>query len=370
MDRFETFLHYGFSREVYQTCMPDVVRHNIKSVRYLSRIFFGAMVIFLVLAVLGVNRRFVVVYGLEALVFGVLTAFVQRQELAQRFSMGVVVMVSVALVSFGIVASASDPTVVATAFHVLMIVVAIFFVTTMLPMMGVLAVGVVGLVGSSFWGKPAALVWGDASNAVIFFVVALVLHYVTSHDRIQNYLNLHELRTTRRELAIESHFDGLSGLFNRAHFFEIADGLDLTGDYTVCLIDIDNFKQVNDKYGHHTGDLTIAALGAAIRTTLGLKGKEGADAATAPAAGRKTFAGRLGGDEFIMLVGPDGPDPHEAGRRVQEIMAETTLGNLHGVGVSIGYASTREYPGIKVDKLYRVADVKMYVEKTAHHAGR
>lgn len=368
MDRIEAFLHYGFSPEVYDAVRPNIVDHNLGSARSLSKIFSIVMALFLVLAFAGVNRRFIGTYAVEALVFALATLVIGIPSIAERHSKAIVVVVSVALVSFGIVASVSDHTVVATSFHVVIIVVAIFFITTMPWMVGILGLGVVGLVGSSMVGKPAALAGGDAYNAVIFFLVAMALHYITSRDRIQSYVNLQELQRTRHELAIRSHFDGLSGLFNRTHFFEVTDQLDMTEPYTVCLIDIDNFKKVNDQLGHHTGDLVIEGLGEVIRATLGLPGKSGEDAASeTPAPGRKTFAGRLGGDEFIMLVGPDGPDPREAGRKVQETMAAGTFGDLHGVGISIGYADTREYPGMDVGKLYRAADVKMYLEKNEHH---
>lgn len=370
MERIQTFLHYGYDRKIYDSCAPDIARHNLKVAKRLSLIFLVIMVLFLTLSVVGINRQFALVYGIETVEFAFTTALADKKVFAERHSRFIVMLVAFALIAFGITASVADTTVVATSFHVMMILVAVFFVTTLLPMMCVLGVGVVGLIATSVACKPAWLASGDTVNAVIFFFAAIVMHYLTSQDRVQNYLNLHELREARKALAIESHFDGLSGLFNRTHFFEIAEALDMTEEYTVCLIDIDNFKLVNDQYGHHTGDLVIAALGAAIRTALHLKGKQGADAATAPAAGRKTFAGRLGGDEFIMLVGPDGPDAHEAGRRVQEIMASTDFGELHGIGVSIGYASTAEYPGVRVNRLYRAADVRMYLEKTEHHIGR
>ena len=368
MDRLEAFLHYGYSREVYDSCAPNIVRHNLRSARDLSRIFFVVMAFFLLLSVAVVNSRFMIVYGMETLGFALVALVINIKPLAERHSAFISIFVSIALLSFGIASSAADNTVVATSFHVIMIIVAIFFITSLFPMIIVLGLGVAGLIGSAMVGKPEALAMGDAYNAVIFYVVALVLHYITSRDRIRSYVNLHELYETRRELAIQSHFDSLSGLFNRTRFFEVVERLDLTEDYTFCLLDVDNFKRINDHYGHHTGDLAIAGLGAAIRTTLGLEGMEGEDTATEPAVGRKTFAGRLGGDEFVMLIGPDGPDPHEAGHRIKEIMASGNYGNLHGVDISIGYASTREYPGINVDKLCRVADVKMYVQKEEHHA--
>ncbi len=370
MDRFDSFMHYGFDRKTYDACRSDIVEHNLRSAKSLSRVFFVAMAMFLLLSVIGVNSRFLVVYAIETIGFALVTLIIDTRKEATRHSTLIVVLVSIALLAFGIVSSAADVTVVATSFHVVMIVIAIFFVATMPTMAAIFGIGVVGLAVDSYLFKPAALAIGDTYNAVIFLVVALALHFITCRDRIQSYVNLHELQAARRELAIESHFDGLSGLFNRTHFFEVTEALDMSGDFTVCLVDIDDFKKVNDQYGHHTGDLVIAGLGAAIRTALGLAGKAGSDAATAPAKGRQTFAGRLGGDEFIMLVGPDGPDAHEAGRRVQEIMASTDFGELHGIGVSIGYASTAEYPGVRVNRLYRAADVKMYLEKTKHHIGR
>ena len=215
MDRFDSFMHYGFDRKTYDACRSDIVEHNLRSAKSLSRVFFVAMAMFLLLSVIGVNSRFLVVYAIETIGFALVTLIIDTRKEATRHSTLIVVLVSIALLAFGIVSSAADVTVVATSFHVVMIVIAIFFVATMPTMAAILGIGVVGLAVDSYLFKPAALAIGDTYNAVIFLVVALALHFITCRDRIQSYVNLHELQAARRELAIEPHFDGLSGLFSR-----------------------------------------------------------------------------------------------------------------------------------------------------------
>lgn len=79
-----------------------------------------------------------------------------------------------------------------------------------------------------------------------------------------------------------SERDGMTGLLNRQAFDEAAEALDGTGG-AVVFCDIDRFKQVNDRYGHQTGDGVIRAFAALL-------------------AGTGHRAGRMGGEEFALLV--------------------------------------------------------------------
>ena len=107
----------------------------------------------------------------------------------------------------------------------------------------------------------------------------IMLHDITSQKQIQN------------ELFALSITDSLTGLPNRREFFEklplrIAEAKRNQNDLTLVMIDIDNFKQINDTLGHQAGDLAMKLISSAIRQSL------------------RTYdlAARYGGDEFAILL--------------------------------------------------------------------
>ncbi|WP_144011183.1 sensor domain-containing diguanylate cyclase [Marinomonas posidonica] len=95
----------------------------------------------------------------------------------------------------------------------------------------------------------------------------------------------------QEELERRAYYDHLTGLANRGHFFELCEqalNLALTKSSPVALImlDVDHFKQVNDLYGHKTGDLVLQALADNGRSILA----------------EEEVLARIGGEEFIVLL--------------------------------------------------------------------
>ena len=155
---------------------------------------------------------------------------------------------------------------------------------------------------------------------------------------------------TGSQIASES--DLLSGVANRRGFDRQAQELlaRIAPDVqplSVAVFDLDHFKQVNDSYGHQTGDAVIAAFGALLRNT-------------APSA---AIIGRMGGEEFAMLV------PRSNGTDTW-IFAETIrLGTLRdtretvAATVSGGVAERRA--GETLAEMMRRADQALYQAKSA-----
>ena len=96
---------------------------------------------------------------------------------------------------------------------------------------------------------------------------------------------------THRELAEKAITDGLTGLFNRGYFEEILSREFQRSErygrrFSLALVDVDDFKQFNDRFGHQAGDEALAALGVAIRRAV-----------------RSTdLAARYGGDEIVIIL--------------------------------------------------------------------
>jgi diguanylate cyclase (GGDEF)-like protein len=147
--------------------------------------------------------------------------------------------------------------------------------------------------------------------------------------------------------------DALTGLPNRRAIDDhlkrlLAQAGRSLNPMSAILLDLDHFKQINDTYGHERGDEVLAALGAVMRSKL-----RGSD-----------FAGRSGGEEFIVLL----PDTDRAGAmRVAEHLRQAMHSlNLPGVTravtASFGVAS---YPDDALDgeTLMRLADRALYSAK-------
>jgi diguanylate cyclase (GGDEF)-like protein len=140
--------------------------------------------------------------------------------------------------------------------------------------------------------------------------------------------------------------DPLTGLGNHRHFHERLeaelDRAETRGEpLTLCLIDLDDFKRINDSYGHPVGDRVLAEVAACLRH------------------GGEAF--RLGGDEFALLL-------HGLGEDEALAIAETVVARLaaldhdssRGVCFSAGVAS---FPGVQRSDLQRFADAALYRAK-------
>jgi diguanylate cyclase (GGDEF)-like protein len=165
---------------------------------------------------------------------------------------------------------------------------------------------------------------------------------------------LHKLGRSEKLAHTTALTDGLSGLPNRRALFERLDraGKGKSSTYrTVVFIDLDGFKEVNDIYGHATGDKLICIVADALKGRIPERG----------------MLARLGGDEFALLVGGDDADA------ACNAFAKSALTFLHApirigertiqIGASIGIASA-DATEVSSQELFRRADMAMYHSKS------
>jgi diguanylate cyclase (GGDEF)-like protein/putative nucleotidyltransferase with HDIG domain len=170
--------------------------------------------------------------------------------------------------------------------------------------------------------------------ALVGPLVAVALYQRSAHEA---------LRAVRLALT-----DPLTGLGNHRHFHErLERDLHLAQTrgtpLSVCLIDIDNFKTINDRYGHPVGDRVLEQTASRLRQ------------------GGEAF--RIGGDEFVLLL--PGRDEQEAVRVAQSVLERVAaLECEHGgpVTVSAGIASYPEHAAER-SELVRLADSALYWSK-------
>jgi len=175
-----------------------------------------------------------------------------------------------------------------------------------------------------------------------FFIVLFILMELTEHFK--------KIRHT--ELLSET--DYLTGLYNNRKFHQLTETFitDSTQPFSIISIDIDQFKKVNEGYGHQVGDEILKELG------LRLKGL------VSPAEGYVT---RNGGEEFVVLS-PNSPPAMglDLGERIRSSVARFPI-KVSGhqevsITVSVGVSS---YPdnGLTIHDLYNAADMALLEAK-------
>ncbi len=153
-------------------------------------------------------------------------------------------------------------------------------------------------------------------------------------------------------LAEKARHDGMTGMLNRAGFFEALRNGGRREGGVLMIIDADRFKEINDNFGHLAGDEALLMIAAAIR-----KGVRTRD-----------IVGRIGGEEFAVFV-PAAEETEARGiaerirRNVEEIEFSPSKAGLLPLSVSIGGALQR--PGADVPDLMREADRQLYAAKKA-----
>ncbi|MFI5895185.1 putative bifunctional diguanylate cyclase/phosphodiesterase [Actinoplanes sp. NPDC051513] len=190
---------------------------------------------------------------------------------------------------------------------------------------------------------------------VALIATVAVTALVTVRQYIAYRENARLLRNTRvqeERLQYEVSHDGLTGLANRALFRDrLRDALETTGTASVLLVDLDDFKTVNDLLGHGAGDRLLISVARLLRAEAGDGG----------------LPVRVGGDEFAVLLTGAGADPDELAQRLLAAFTRPISEHRLLVQVSIGIAVAA--PGATVDSVLLNADVAMYTAKQQGNAG-
>lgn len=193
---------------------------------------------------------------------------------------------------------------------------------------------------------------GVFSIGVMIFIAAMLI------DFSQNII--HALYDGARSEALEklAYTDELTGLSNRRACEEAMDELDAgeSGSYAIGVFDLNNLKQVNDRFGHEEGDEFIKAFGVILSEAFSECG----------------FVGRTGGDEFMVIL-------HDVTRemidnrlaQMQEKMLLKNREHKHwGLSTAYGVCESKEAPDQAARELYRIADERMYACKQEMKKGR
>ncbi|MDX1300975.1 diguanylate cyclase [Photobacterium sp.] len=166
--------------------------------------------------------------------------------------------------------------------------------------------------------------------------------------------NITERHELEKELKYKSEVDALSGTFNRRKLFEHLSEAFYTfqrykENFCFLLIDIDDFKRINDTHGHQSGDEALRFIANTCQSEI-----------------RHTdIMGRLGGDEFgIIHRNASIASSSALAKRLNGVVARRTKEKQSGldlsISIGIGYFKESDY---SVDQIYKRADVALYQSK-------
>ncbi len=163
-----------------------------------------------------------------------------------------------------------------------------------------------------------------------------------------------ELNTVMQQAQEQAITDDLTGLYNRRHLMEILrrqQALAVRGDYhfSLCFVDLDHFKQINDNYGHKTGDEVLQTFADLARNSVR----------------EVDFVARLGGEEFVLvLVRTELPGAQHVAERLRISMSKArldVLGPDSQVTASIGVSQYKAKE--KIEETMHRADIAVYAAK-------
>lgn len=164
-------------------------------------------------------------------------------------------------------------------------------------------------------------------------------------DRFLRLKRAHdEARATASALQVMAHSDPLTGLGNRR---AIEKAFVDRRPEAIAIVDLDHFKAVNDRHGHDVGDRVIRAAGAALSSGSAL-------------------AGRIGGEEFVLLLYGNGAEINEEAERLRHRIAAYTAETIPelsaGVTASIGLVLVGDST---FGMAMKIADINLYAAKSS-----
>ncbi len=184
------------------------------------------------------------------------------------------------------------------------------------------------------------------------------------HQQLEQDKRLKALEAKNQQLDQIAIRDPLTGLYNRRFFDEVLARewrrFQRTGEgFTIIIMDVDAFKNVNDRYGHEAGDRALQQVGTGLRATLRAS----------------DLVARVGGDEFAALLPRTDtersrPVIEKLCDTVKQLRLQTESGPIP-VSLSLGTATVPGFPPVtSAAELLRVADKRMYEAKRLYSEGK
>ncbi len=368
-----SFNYYGYTKESYMECSEMIRTTNRKHTTILNTWFILINLLYLVFSYLnlfGVNQEripFYAAYLLVGIIFELwLTVF---PKTAEKHNYITVFSSIIGLLSYGILTSIFAPYMPATMFLVLLSLTALSYIGNMAIMISVSLVGVGIFLTTSYLYKTFSIAYNDTYNAVVVMTLVFGLHYTFQRTRVSQFILYQRDLQIQRELEIKSSFDALTTLLNRGRFFAITEEIlrSKPNEYiTLCILDLDEFKGINDNLGHQMGDKVIQTVGKTLIKQLGIESYISEMISSWDLKPKISIAGRLGGDEFILFIrGKKTQDEvRELLQNILDFLNKVQFDRLNGIHASLGVTEITSTDR-DIDNAYKRADIALYESKRA-----
>jgi diguanylate cyclase (GGDEF)-like protein/PAS domain S-box-containing protein len=204
--------------------------------------------------------------------------------------------------------------------------------------------------------------YSENKNQMLFLKVAYQPVFDNLSDRVKSVAvtvtDITDIQVENEKLTEQAFHDSLTSLDNRhaliEYFEKISATLTRNDLYSLVIIDLDDFKRVNDSYGHNVGDELLRAFAVNLKNTLR----------------SDDFCCRWGGDEFVLLLAQGKTvqtleaAEENINERFDELQKSTYYVGEHQLSLtfSIGLAFFPEHSK-NLEQLISIADAKMYSEK-------
>lgn len=197
-----------------------------------------------------------------------------------------------------------------------------------------------------YYAKEYKLFLTDMMHLVAFYCLSVGVNFLTLNDRIGNVENFVQYK-------IRSEIDLMTGVYNReVGLFKIKELLHNRVKGAFIIVDIDNFKKINDNYGHMYGDTVIKEVSRLIKKSFG----------------NRDIVLRMGGDEFIVYS-VELVEMAECKKNLEHLfdsLSTAAIGTEKGIAVSISIGcSINDQDKVDFNRLYRESDQCLYVAKNS-----
>jgi diguanylate cyclase (GGDEF)-like protein len=205
------------------------------------------------------------------------------------------------------------------------------------------------------WYLVIMMIWlGIILSFLAYRIIKLKDEVTIQRKRESELIEINEVLDTRsKALELQAKTDPLTGVFNRLGIEEaISLGLQDWSQHrkplSLVMIDIDHFKQINDKYGHDVGDLVLSNLSNIVQQHTRTQ---------------DLFA-RWGGEEFVLVCRDTDIDSARAiADKLRELIANQTLHKNIKITASFGVATLKTYENL--EQLFKAADTALYEAKSS-----
>ena len=187
-------------------------------------------------------------------------------------------------------------------------------------------------------------------GVIIFLFVILIIVLVYNHSLNKEKRKVIAARERALMAASDARTDSLTGARNRRAFYEVLEDLNNAGKhFVVGFLDVDDFKEFNNRYGHETGDQVLRFMVKTLQYAF-----------------PECFIGRFGGDEFVLISEKDldivKRQSEEFLRLIKDGIVVRETGIRVSVGSSVGLVQvTRKVSDIR--EIQNQADIAMYRAK-------